>query len=93
MTFGTSTVNYLEAFGPNTAATLTIGSGITVQGGSGTVGGYYSADSVVNDGTIQADVSGGTITVEGEQPRHFSIRDYVNAGPAQSTSPQAVPAL
>ncbi len=65
MTLGTSASNNLDAYGPNTAATLTIGSGITVQGGSGTVGGYYSADSVVNDGTIQADLSGGTITVEG----------------------------
>ena len=64
VTFGTSTVNYLEAFGPNSAATLTIGSGITVQGGSGTVGGYYSADSLVNDGTITS-ASGQTLTIQG----------------------------
>ncbi len=64
VTLGTSTNNYLEAYGPNTAATLTIGSGITVEGGSGTVGGYYSADSVVNDGTINS-ASGQTLTIDG----------------------------
>ncbi len=64
MTFGTSTINDLEAYGPDTAATLTIGSGITVQGGSGTVGGYYSADSLVNDGTITS-ASGQTLTIQG----------------------------
>ena len=37
----------------NVPATLTIGAGITVQGGSGTIGGYYSAnDSLINQGTI-----------------------------------------
>ena len=64
MTLGTSTSNYLKANGPNTAATLTIGSGITVQGGSGTVGGYYSDDSFVNDGTITS-ASGQTLTIQG----------------------------
>ena len=64
VTFGTSTVNHLEAYGPNTAATLTIASGIIVQGGSGTVGGYYSADSLVNDGTITS-ASGQTLTIQG----------------------------
>ena len=71
VTLGTSTTNYLDAFGPNTAATLTIGSGITVQGGSGTVGGYYSADSLVNDGTITS-ASGQTLTIQGS--------NWVNAG-------------
>ncbi len=74
VTLGTSTNNVLEAYGPNTVATLTIGSGITVQGGSGTVGGYYGANSVVNDGTIQAGTSGGTITVEG------SAAAFLNSG-------------
>ncbi len=64
VTLGTSISNYLEAYGPNTAATLTIGSGITVEGGSGTVGGYYSADSLVNDGTITS-ASGQTLTIQG----------------------------
>ena len=64
VTLGTSTSNYLKAYGPNTAATLTIGSGITVQGGSGTVGGYYSTDSIVNNGTITS-ASGQTLTIQG----------------------------
>ena len=42
--------------------TLTIGSGITVRGSSGTIGGYYSSDAVVNQGTIAADGSGGLTT-------------------------------
>ena len=42
--------------------TLTIGSGITVRGSSGTIGGYYSSDTVVNQGTIAADDSGGLTT-------------------------------
>ena len=39
VTFGTSTANHLEAYGPNTAATLTIASTVSVQGGSGNIGG------------------------------------------------------
>ena len=51
--------------------TLTIGSGITVEGQNGTIG-YSSAwggpqnVSVVNQGVISADVSGGTISIEAE---------------------------
>jgi len=53
------------------ATTLTIGSGITVEGQNGTIG-YSSAwggpqnVSVVNQGLISADVSGGTIVVDAE---------------------------
>ena len=47
-----------------TAAELTIGPGITVQGTEGgTITGHYSQDSIVNQGTIDADTSGQTITV------------------------------
>ena len=51
------------------SGTLTIGSGITVQGQNGYVGyspetgGSPSNITVVNQGTIQADASGGTIYV------------------------------
>ena len=51
--------------------TLTIGSGMTVEGQNGTIG-YSSAwggpqnVSVVNQGVISADVSGGTIVVDAE---------------------------
>ncbi len=41
------------------SGTLTLGSGITVRGSSGTIGGYYSGNAVVNQGTISADDSGG----------------------------------
>ncbi len=54
-----------------TTSTLTIDSGITVQGKYGVLGGYYfsyygytaSGGPIVNQGTIAADVSGGTITI------------------------------
>ena len=36
----------------NNPTTLVIAAGMTVQGGSGLVGGYYSNDTFVNDGTI-----------------------------------------
>jgi hypothetical protein len=67
--------NFLYAEGDNASnpATLTIASGITITGGNGTISGSYSArtsgpitymgDSVVNDGIIDASISGGTITV------------------------------
>ncbi len=44
------------------SSTLTIASGITVRGSSGTLGGYYSSSAVVNQGTINADGSGGLTT-------------------------------
>ncbi len=44
-----------------TPATLTIGSGITIQGKAGSVGGYFTIDSVINNGTISA-TGGGVIT-------------------------------
>ena len=52
--------------GSSSPATLTIGSGITIQGGAGTIGGYNSNDSITNDGTITANASGGTVTVSGK---------------------------
>jgi hypothetical protein len=52
--------NTLEADG---AATLTIGPGITIRGSTGTIRGV-SADTIVNQGTISADLSaGGTIDI------------------------------
>ena len=64
---GSTSYNEVYSEGGNTvatAATLTIGPNITVQGTEGgAITGYYSQDSVVNQGTIDADVSGQTITV------------------------------
>ena len=64
VTFGSSINNSLQAYGPNVVATLTIGSGITIQGGSGQVVGYYAADSIINNGTITIP-SGQTLTIGG----------------------------
>jgi uncharacterized repeat protein (TIGR02543 family) len=44
--------------------TLTLGSGITVRGQNGSVGGYSYYGDIINLGTISADVNGGTILVE-----------------------------
>ena len=55
----------------NSGTTLTIGSGITVQGQNGVIGsgsGYCAGGpanvAVINQGTISADVSGGTISIQ-----------------------------
>ena len=46
----------------DSGSTLTIGTGITVHGSSGTIGSSDN-DTIMNDGAIVADVSGGTLTV------------------------------
>ena len=71
VTFGSSINNSLQAYGPNVVATLTIGGRINIQGGSGTVNGYYTGDTIINDGTITVP-SGQTIT--------FGGANAVNAG-------------
>ena len=63
--------------------TLTIGAGITVQGQNGYVGydpnfGGSPDVSVVNQGTIQADVSGGTITVYGTDNQNAGSLNALN---------------
>ena len=61
--------------------TLTIGPGITIRGQNGMIGGYNGAfggsrsASVVNQGTISCDVSGGTITI---QPQTFTSTGSFN---------------
>jgi hypothetical protein len=67
-------VNPLTGTGP---ATLIIGSGITIDGGSGTVGGYYSSDSLVNEGTI--DSGSGTIALQGNTVSNSGVFE-VSAG-------------
>jgi hypothetical protein len=57
-------VLYSVGDGGSNPATLTIGSGIVVQGGNGFVDGYNSADGSVFDGTVNAGTSGQTMTVE-----------------------------
>ena len=66
--------------------TLTIGSGITVQGQTGYVGfspeigGSPNNFTVVNQGTIQADVSGGTIYVEDASTTNTGTLNATNGG-------------
>jgi len=68
------------------SGTLTIGSGITIRGQSGYLG--YSPDiggspgnvSVVNQGTIQVDVSGGTITIDGNDDQNNGMLTVANGG-------------
>jgi hypothetical protein len=60
--FGKNSTNFLSTYDttPVDADTLTIGPDITVRGSSGTLGnGYYYGATIVNEGTILADDSGG----------------------------------
>ena len=61
----TSDALYAEGNNGNMPATLTIGSGVTIEGGSGTIGGYYGGDSVVFDGSLVASTPGGVVTLGG----------------------------
>jgi hypothetical protein len=58
--FGKSGNNYIYET-PYPSGTLTIGSGITIRGSSGYMSGYYSGDTIINQGTIRADDSGGLV--------------------------------
>jgi hypothetical protein len=60
--FGGNQGNQVISQGTN--AVFTIGSGITLRGKSGLVGGQSSSETVINHGTISADVAGGTINVD-----------------------------
>ncbi len=73
VTFGSNAGNRLNAVGNNgnAPATLTVASGISIEGGSGIIGGYYSNDSAVFDGPITV-ASGQTLTIQGS--------GWINAG-------------
>ena len=87
---GSGTVIFSGTNSDNTLGTyngsLTIGSGITVQGQSGFVGyspvlgGGTGGITVTNQGTIQANVSGGTIYVEAAAPFQNSGTLNASAG-------------
>ena len=80
VTFGGSTSNTIYALGNNgnNPSTLTIGSGITVQGGSGSITGYYGNDSIINDGSVNFGSGGSTLTIGGD--------NWSNAGTITATS-------
>ncbi len=73
------------------SSTLTIASGITVRGSSGTLGGYYSSSAVVNQGTINADDSGG-LTSSFVYDTDFSGGSAGNTASTLSTSGVTDPA-
>ena len=62
---GANSANHLYAQGNNgnAPATLTIASGITIQGGTLTIIGYYGNDSVVPNDSIEASTAGGTVSI------------------------------
>ena len=69
--FGNAFYGYNALLVANGGTTLTIGSGITIEGQNGSIGyspweGGAQNGSVVNQGTIQADVSGGTIAINAQ---------------------------
>ena len=80
---GTGPYNLLQVATAGT--TLTIGPGVVVRGQSGTVGyspvwGGPSNVAVVNQGTIQADVAGGTIAVNGTGWSNAGTMRALNGG-------------
>ena len=71
----------------NGGTTLTIGSGITVRGKNGQIGSvtgspYYTPANVavINQGTISADVSGGTITINAQPFSNLGLAQALNGG-------------
>src|SRR5439155_750415 len=69
LVFGGSTANVVDSQGgvSSNPATLTIGSGITIQAGSGTLAGYYTSqntDTIINNGTITI-ATGANFTIGG----------------------------
>ena len=67
--------------------TLVIGSGITVRGQNGTIGAAFSSPwggpvnvAVVNQGTVSADVAGGTIVINGQPFSNQGLGQGINGG-------------
>jgi Bacterial pre-peptidase C-terminal domain len=84
---GTGTIIFLGDYGYdaiNTASsngdsgTLTIGSGITIEGQDGTIG--NSSLPLINQGTIAANVSGGGISISGTNCSNSGTIEAANGG-------------
>jgi hypothetical protein len=73
--FGNSGNNWL--YPPNTNSTMTIGSGVTIQGNTGSIG--IGDGPIINQGAINCDVSGGTITID-------AIPFFTNEGLVEGTN-------
>ncbi|HEV3084276.1 MAG TPA: Ig-like domain-containing protein [Gemmataceae bacterium] len=80
--FGTGSNNYLRA-GPTAGSFLTIGPNVLIHGHSGTLGyavalGGPADVTFTNQGTIRADVAGGTILLDGD--------NWTNSGTVQGSN-------
>jgi len=69
---------------------LTIGSGFTIHGASGIV--RDSAVPLINQGTISADVAGGTITIHGSPFTNTGTVEAKNGGLLAMTVPGIIAA-
>ncbi len=79
---------FAEGNGSSISVALTIGAGITIQGGSGNVNGVYGADSIILDGSIAADNGGDIIVGNGlaSAKRSRALHPFPPAIERKSTS-------
>jgi hypothetical protein len=79
--FGGSGNNLIENQSNLTGAlgTLTIGSTVTIHGKSGVIDNYYNNGSLANQGTINADTTGGTLRVGGGSSSAFTNTGTLSA--------------
>ena len=66
--------------------TLTIGSTVTIRGKSGSISNNFSNGSIVNQGTISADVAGGAITMSGGSFSSSGAINILNGASLSTTS-------
>jgi CARDB/Immunoglobulin domain len=83
--FGNQNPYYNSLFLGTAGTTLTIGSGITITGQNGTIGygswwGGPQNISIINDGTLSDDVSGGTIDVNAQTFGNQGVLSAINGG-------------
>jgi RHS repeat-associated protein len=71
------------------ATTLTIGPGITIDGGTGPIAGEYSSDSIINQGTIDADQPGLNGPLSISSPPNLAnptLATFINQGTLETTN-------
>ena len=61
------------------AGTLTLGSDILIHGKTGSIFSYYNTAGILNQGTINADTSGGTLTLGGNGNATFTNTGLISA--------------
>ena len=79
----TGSGNRLNIESPSGTGTLTVGPNVTIRGQNGTIGGQNfegGPNALVNNGTISADVSGGTITIVNAPVTNTGILQAQNGG-------------